>query len=80
MLFGLMRFHEISFWDFMLLLHEFLMRFPYASSCFSLHNLLMRLADEISCFLAVTRLSYEISWFSVLMRFPNKFSCFFGPQ
>ena len=38
-----MRFpNEISSWDFMFLLHIFLMRFPYESSCFLLHNGLMR--------------------------------------
>ncbi len=67
------------------------MRFPYESSCFLLHNFLMRCAYEISCFLTLMRfheisvwvfMRFETSFWDVMfycvIRFPDEISCFWA--
>jgi hypothetical protein len=57
--------NEISLWEFMFLLHNFLVRFPYETSCFLS---LMRFPHKISYYFAVVTFSFEISCFLAVMR------------
>jgi hypothetical protein len=59
------------------------MRFPYEICRVLLHTFLMRFPYEMSCFLAIMRCPCEIFLHLLLdfrTRYPEEMSCFFGPS